>query len=173
MTATKTSLLSALASSLMLATALTPASAADMTHERALNVAKEPQNWLLHHGNYQGHRFSALKEINADTVKNMKLAYTVGLGGFEGAGTRYKFGNLEATPIVEDGIMYVPDGWGTVYAIDVSNGRRGAIKWKMDPETNKAWAGDVACCGVNNRGVALWKDKVISVTLDGRLIATN
>ncbi len=41
----------------------------------------------------------------------------------------------------------------------------------MDPGTDRAWAGDVACCGVNNRGVALWKDKVISVTLDGRLIA--
>src|SRR5262249_29797078 len=33
-------------------------------------------------------------------------------------GFRYKFGNLEATPLVEDGIMYVPDGWGSVYAID-------------------------------------------------------
>ncbi|HEY2135133.1 MAG TPA: PQQ-binding-like beta-propeller repeat protein, partial [Xanthobacteraceae bacterium] len=50
---------------------------------------------------------------------------------------------------------------------------RGMFKWKMDPGTDRAWAGDVACCGVNNRGVALWKDKVISVTLDGRLIATN
>jgi len=40
-------------------------------------------------------------------------------------------------------------------------------------KTDKAWAGDVACCGVNNRGVALWKDKVISITLDGRLIAIN
>jgi len=156
-----------------MATALTPIYAADMTHERALNVAQEPQNWLLHHGNFQGHRFSALKEINTDTAKNLKLAFTVALGGFEGAGTRYKFGNLEATPLIEDGIMYVPDGWGTVYAIDVSQGKKGTIKWRMDPETNKAWAGDVACCGVNNRGVALWKDKVISVTLDGRLIATN
>src|SRR5712672_3693932 len=158
---------------LLMATALTPLYAADMTHERALNVAKEPQNWLLHHGNFQGHRFSALKEINTDTAKNLKLAFTVALGGFEGAGTRYKFGNLEATPLIEDGIMYVPDGWGTVYAIDLTNGKKGTIKWRMDPETNKAWAGDVACCGVNNRGVALWKDKVISVTLDGRLIATN
>src|SRR5215212_12133023 len=93
-----------LMSSLLVATALTPVSAADMTHERALNVAKEPQNWLLHHGNYQGHRFSSLKEINTDTVKNLKVAFTVGLGGFEGAGTRYKHGNLEATPIVEDGV---------------------------------------------------------------------
>ena len=144
-----------------------------MTHERALNVAKEPQNWLLHHGNYEGHRFSALKDINTDTVKNLKVAFTVALGGFEGAGTRYKFGNLEATPIVEDGIMYVPDGWGSVYAIDLTNGKKGVFRWKFDPETNKAWAGDVACCGVNNRGVALWKDKVISVSLDGRLFAIN
>src|SRR5712672_641496 len=95
----------AMMGSLLLATALTPARPADMTFERALNVAKEPQNWLLHHGNYQGHRFSALKEINAETVKNLKVAFTVGLGGHEGAGTKYKHGNLEATPIVEDGIM--------------------------------------------------------------------
>jgi alcohol dehydrogenase (cytochrome c) len=159
--------------SLFMATALSPVRAADMTFERALNVAKEPQNWLLHHGNYQGHRFSPLSEINTDTVKNLKLAFTVGLGGFEGAGTRYKFGDLEATPIVEDGMMYFPDGWGTVYAIDVSSGKKGTFRWKFDPGTDKAWAGDVACCGVNNRGVALWKDKVISISLDGRLFAIN
>src|SRR5256886_15577093 len=104
---------------LLAATMLTPAGAADMTHERALNAAKEPQNWLLYYGNYQGHRFSALKDINLDTVKNLRVAFTVGLGGVEGAGTRYKFGNLEGTPIVDDGIMYVTDGWGSVYAIDV------------------------------------------------------
>jgi alcohol dehydrogenase (cytochrome c) len=163
----------ALTAVLLVGTALTPARAADMTFERALDVAKEPQNWLLHHGNYQGHRFSSLKEINTDTVKDLKLAFTVGLGGFEGAGTRYKFGDLEATPIVEDGVMYFPDGWGTVYAIDVSNGRKGTFRWKFDPGTDKAWAGDVACCGVNNRGVALWKDKVISISLDGRMFAIN
>src|SRR5881394_3181037 len=136
MTAIKTSLFGALATSLLMATALTPARAADMTDERALNAGKEPQNWLLHHGNYQGHRFSPLKEINTDTVKNLKPLFTVGLGGFEGAGTRYKFGDLEATPIVEDGILYAPDGWGTVYAIDVSSGKKGAFRWKFDPETD-------------------------------------
>ena len=31
----------------------------------------------------------------------------------------------------------------------------------------------MACCGVNNRGVALWKDKIISISLDGRLFALN
>jgi alcohol dehydrogenase (cytochrome c) len=162
----------AFTSSLLMATALTPLRAADMTNERALNPQREPQNWILHHGNYQGHRFSLLKEINTDTVKNVKPVFTVALGGFQSGG-RYAFGNLEATPLVEDGILYAPDGWGSVYAIDVTSGKKGVIKWKMDPGTDRAWAGDVACCGVNNRGVALWKDKVISIALDGRMFAIN
>jgi alcohol dehydrogenase (cytochrome c) len=162
----------ALFGSLLMATALTSVRAADMTNERALNPQREPQNWILHHGNYQGHRFSLLKEINADTVKNLKPVFTVALSGFQSGG-RYAHGNLEATPLVEDGVMYVPDGWGSVYAIDVAAGKRGVIKWKMDPGIDRAWAGDVACCGVNNRGVALWKDKVISIALDGRMFAIN
>jgi alcohol dehydrogenase (cytochrome c) len=166
------SIVGALSSSLLLATALTPLHAADMTNERMLNPQREPQNWILHHGNYQGYRFSALKEINADTVKNLKPVFTVGLSGLQSGG-RYAHGNLEATPLVEDGIMYVPDGWGSVYAIDLTAGNKGTIKWKMDPGTDRAWAGDVTCCGVNNRGVALWKDKVISVSLDGRLFSIN
>jgi alcohol dehydrogenase (cytochrome c) len=166
------SLAGAFIASLLVATALTPAGAADMTQERALNPQREPQNWILHHGNYQGHRFSPLKEINADTVKNLKPVFTVALSGFQSGG-RYAHGNLEATPLVEDGIMYVPDGWGSVYAIDVTAGKKGVIKWKMDPGTDRAWAGDVACCGVNNRGVALWKDKVISIALDGRMFAID
>jgi alcohol dehydrogenase (cytochrome c) len=166
------SLAGAIAGSLLMATALTPAGAADMTNDRLLNPQREPQNWILHHGNYQGHRFSQLKEINTDTVSNMRLAYTVALGGYQSGG-RYASGALEATPLVEDGIMYVPDGWGSVYAIDLAAGKKGVFKWKMDPGTDRAWAGDVACCGVNNRGVALWKDKVISISLDGRLFAIN
>src|SRR5215471_20688902 len=104
--------------------ALSTARAADMSFERALNADREPQNWLLHHQNYQGHRFSALKEIDTGTVANLRLAFTVGLGGLQ-AGGRYANGNLEATPLVDDGMMYVPDGWGAVYAIDVRSGRKG------------------------------------------------
>ena len=71
------SLVGAFVGSLLIATALTPARAADVTSERLLNPQREPQNWILHHGNYQGHRFSALKEINADTVKTGRRFFTV------------------------------------------------------------------------------------------------
>src|SRR5580700_1402731 len=70
------SLASAFVISLLAATALTPARAADMTNERTLNPQREPQNWILHHGNYQGHRYSLLKEINADTALNNEPATT-------------------------------------------------------------------------------------------------
>ena len=63
------------------------------------------------------------------------------------------------------------DGWGSVYAIDVTTGKRGVIRWKFD--RRRRLGRRVACCGVNNRGVALWKDKVISIALDGRMFALN
>src|SRR6266436_9668759 len=119
--------------------------AADMSFERALNADREPQNWLLHHQNYQGHRFSQLKEINTDTVQNLRVAFTVALGGMESGG-RHANGNLEATPLVDDGVMYLTDGWGSVYAIDVTSGKKATIRWKFDPGVDRAWAGDVACC---------------------------
>ena len=55
--------------------------------------------------------------------------------------------------------MYVPDSWGTVYKIDVRDGKQGRIVWVMDPGINKA---DVWI--PSNRGVALYKNMVISVT---------
>src|SRR5271155_1291711 len=90
----------AFTSSLLLTTALTPVGAADMTNERALNPQREPQNWILHHGNYQGHRFSLLTDINAETVKNLRPVFTVALSGFQSGGG-FVFSNTEHPPLVE------------------------------------------------------------------------
>ena len=70
-----------------------------------------------------------------------------------------------ATPLVDDGFMYMVDAWGVVYKIDVRSGTMGRIVWKMDPGQEKI---------DRNRGVALWGNLVISVTShDGRVIATD
>ena len=68
-----------LASSLL--TMASSALAADVTPQRLLNPDKEPQNWLMNHRTYDGQRFSPLARINRDTVRNLKLAYAVPLGG--------------------------------------------------------------------------------------------
>ena len=145
----------------------------DVTMERLNNADKElaAGNWITHHGNLWGQRFSPLKEINKDTVKNLHVAWTFQLGGIEGGGI-WAHGGLEGTPLAENGYLYVTDGWGSVYKIDTRGGK-GTLMWKMDPKTDHDWAGAVACCGVDNRGVALYKNLVVSHTLDGRLVATD
>lgn len=141
------------------------------TTDRLLNADREQENWLTNNKDYSAHRYSTLGQITASNVKHLKLAWTLQLGGVEGGGI-WSHGGLEGTPIVEDGFMYVTDGWGSVYKIDMHGGK-GRLLWKMDPKTDHDWAGAVACCGVDNRGVALYKGLVISHTLDGRLIATD
>src|SRR5262245_49281337 len=86
-----------------------PAFGADVTPERLANPDKEPQNWLMNHRSYDAQRYSPLARINKDNVKNLKLAYAVPIGG-----TAINE-NLQATPLVEDGYMYVVDQWGIVY----------------------------------------------------------
>ena len=131
--------------------------AADVTYERLLNP--EPQNWLTNHHDFGAHRYSVLDIINKSNVKNLKLAFAVAIGGTSGNE------NLEATPLVEDGFMYMTDAWGVVYKIDVRSGTSGRVIWKMDPGQEKI---------DRNRGVALWGNLVISVVGgDARVIATD
>src|SRR5260370_14649339 len=89
-----------------------PAMAADVTPDRLLNADNEPQNWLMNHRTYDGQRFSPLARINRDTVRNLKLAYAVPLGG--GAGNECS----NATPLAEHGFLYVTDSWNVLYKID-------------------------------------------------------
>src|SRR5271154_6689800 len=132
----------------------------ETTPQRLLDADKEQQNWITHHKNYSAQRFSTLDQINAGNVKGLKVAWTFQLGGVEGGGI-WSHGGLEGTPIVENGIMFVTDGWGSVYKIDTKGGQP-KLLWKMDPKTDHDWAGAVACCGVDNRGVALAGDLVLS-----------
>src|SRR5271167_3346679 len=91
--------------------------AADVTYERLANP--EPQNWLMHHHDFGGQRFSALAAIDRSNIKNMKLLFAVALGGSS------RDDSLEATPLVEDGFMYVVDSSGIVSKIDVRSGMSG------------------------------------------------
>jgi alcohol dehydrogenase (cytochrome c) len=149
-----------------------PAQAADeITQDRLLQADQEAGNWLLHHKSFSAQRFSSLDQITSGNVGGLHVAWTMPLGGVEGGGI-WTHGGLEGTPLAENGFLYITDGWGSVYKID-THGGKGALVWKMDPKTDHDWAGAVACCGVDNRGVALWGGMVISHTLDGRLIATD
>ena len=124
---TDRNILAALACALLAGTSA-PARAADTTYERLVNP--EPQNWLSVHHDYTSQRFSALDAINKSNVKNLKLAFAVALGG---SGNE----SLEATPLVEDGFMYMVDSWGIVSKIDVRSGTAGS-----DPVADGSEAGE-------------------------------
>jgi len=124
-----------------------PALAADVTPERLLNPDKEPQNWLMNHRTYDGQRYSPLARISRGNVKNLKLAYAVPLGG--GAGNEF----TNATPLAEDGFLYVTDSWNVLYKIDVRSGDVGRIVWRMDPKQDRQ---------MRSRGAALWGNLVIT-----------
>jgi alcohol dehydrogenase (cytochrome c) len=139
----------ALLAATLLTTALLhrPAIAADVTPDRLRNPDREPQNWLMNHRSYDGQRFSPLARINRDNVKNLKLAYAVPLAGT--AGREF----IEATPLAEDGFLYITDSFGVLYKIDATAGDVGRIVWRMDPKQDRQ---------VANRGAAFWGNLVIS-----------
>ena len=135
-----------------------PAIAAEVTPARLVNP--EPGNWLMNHRTYDAQRYAPLDKINTGNVKNLKLAYSVAIGGSA------INENLESTPLAEDGFLYVVDLWGIVYKIDARAGDLARVMWRMDPKQEKAPDA--------NRGVALWGNFVISIANHPpRLIATN
>jgi alcohol dehydrogenase (cytochrome c) len=125
---------------------------AEVTPARLVNP--EPGNWLMNHRTYDAQRYSPLDKINTSNVKNLKLVYSIAIGG-----TAINE-NPESTPLAEDGFLYVVDLWGIVYKIDARGGDLGRITWRMDPKQEKAPDA--------NRGVALWGSFVISVANDTR-----
>jgi quinohemoprotein ethanol dehydrogenase len=140
-----------------------PAKAGEVDAKRLL-AADKPENagqWMTYGRDYSEQRYSPLKQVNADNVKDLGLAWYADLSE--------RGGVYETTPIVVDGRIYVTSPWSKVYAFDAKTGKR---LWKYDPKVPGEYAVKL-CCGIVNRGVAVWKGKVIWGTLDGRLIAAD
>jgi alcohol dehydrogenase (cytochrome c) len=114
-------------------------------------------NILTYGMGYHQHRYSPLKEINKQTVKRLVPVWNVSLDNNWGE---------QAQPIVYNGVMYVTNARATV-AIDVATGKqiwKQALDWP--PETPR-----VVCCGVSNKGAAIYNGKVFRTTLDAHVIA--
>jgi quinohemoprotein ethanol dehydrogenase len=127
--------------------------------DAALRAASpDGKEWLTYGRDYAETRFSPLEQIDASNVSRLGLTriwQTNALGA------------MEATPLVHDGVMYGTLSYGAVFAFDL---RAGRILWEWDP--NVAYAVQQrACCGVVNRGVALYGDRVYVGALDGRLVS--
>ncbi|MBV9330112.1 MAG: PQQ-dependent dehydrogenase, methanol/ethanol family [Alphaproteobacteria bacterium] len=130
---------------------------ADVDGNAIVHADSRPGDWLSHGRTYSEQRFSPLARINTSNVKDLSVAWEYRTYSVRGA---------EATPIVDNGMMFFTLPWSKVIALDARSGKE---LWTFDPHVPGA-TGRYACCDVVNRGVALWQGGVFVGTLDGRLI---
>jgi len=135
-------------------------SAARVDTKRLLNADQEAGQWMSHSRTYDEQYFSPLQKINEGNVDRLGLAFFVDLPTNQ---------NVETTPLMVDGVIYLTLPWSMVMAVDARTGKQ---LWLHDPKVPKAWNIN-ACCGMDNRGAAAWKGRIIFGTLDGRLIALD
>ena len=110
---------------------LVAAAPTHVTFDRLLRADQEPQNWLSYSGNYSGHRYSALTQINRNNVKTLQLKWSYHPLYTKNTNSQNK---MENTPLVVDGVMYTGTAQETV-ALDAVTGRQ---YWKfsrpLDPK---------------------------------------
>jgi alcohol dehydrogenase (cytochrome c) len=129
-----------------------------VTQDLLNRAAGDGNNFLHTNGNYDQTRYYPNRQINASNVSKLRPAWM-----FQ---TEVKE-SMETTPIVVNGIMYVTTSFSHVHAIDARTGEEiWHYKHPMGPIT-------VYCCGPNNRGVAVYGDKVYLGTLDAKLVALD
>jgi alcohol dehydrogenase (cytochrome c) len=138
--------------------ALGVATDAQVTYDRLLRAADEPQNWITYSGGYAGQRHSLLTQITPGNVKNLELKWIL---------PNQVFGAWQSSPIVVDGMMYITQRPNDVLAVDAKTGR---VFWQYR-YTNSPDAR--VCCGANNRGVAILGDTLYMGTLDAHLVAID
>ena len=116
----------------------------------------DPSAWLHYGGNYQGWRHSPIRSLTPESVSNLRLAWMAPTG---------VPGQLEVSPIVYDGLLYLTSARNRLMALDAVTGE---LIWRYDhrnPDDLRI------CCGPANRGVAIVNDLVLMAPLDAKLMA--
>src|SRR5215471_10844823 len=145
----------------ILATVLTCTAAAlhaQVTYDRILEAASDPQNWLTYSGGFMSHRYSGLTQVTPANVKNLELQWAFQALSLE---------KFEATPIVADGVLYTVQAPNDIVALDPATGRAfWTYSYKPSPQARP-------CCGRVNRGVAILGDALFMGTIDGHMVSVD
>lgn len=132
------------------------AASAQVSYERLLNAAEEPEQWLTYSGSYMSQRYSNLDQIHRENVNDLELKWVLQMESLE---------KFQATPLVVDGVMYVTQPPNDIIALDAASGRAfWTYEHNLPSKVN-------VCCGRVNRGLAILGDTLFMGTVDGRLMA--
>jgi quinohemoprotein ethanol dehydrogenase len=126
---------------------------------------KNNDEWITYGGDYAETHFSSLKQVDTGNVKRLGLAWSLDMENPAG-------GNVEATPIFTNGVLYTSLAWSMLAAVDA---RTGKTKWRWDPEIPQARKEHIQalCCGPVNKGVAVYNGRVYAGLIDGTLVALD
>jgi len=129
------------------------------TNDELIKGATDTSNVLNYGMGYNQQRFSPLKQINKDNAKNL-----VPLWNYSFADDRSE----ESQPLVYQGVIYVTSNNATM-AVDAKTGKQ---VWKTKVEY-PAETPRIVCCGIINRGAAIFDGKLFRTTLDANVIALD
>ncbi|MBV9678091.1 MAG: PQQ-dependent dehydrogenase, methanol/ethanol family [Acidobacteriaceae bacterium] len=125
-----------------------------------LDLLKQPvaENWLSYHGDYSGQRFSSLKQINPENVRQLRAQWA-----FHATNSNL----LEVTPVVVNGLMILTSA-NDAFALDARTGR---TVWHYARPVTEGLIDDAS--EHHNRGVGVWRSRVYMETDNAHLLCLD
>src|SRR5215470_12973781 len=128
---------------------IAPARAGDVDAQRLLNADNQPADWLTYHGTYKSWHYSGLDQINANNVKDLKVAWS----HVTPRSTR----GLQSFPLVVDGVLYYTGSHNQLFALD---GATGNLIWAYKQKLNEDLVGKLVAVDMNT-GKLKWETKLV------------
>ncbi len=113
-----------------------------------------PADWLRWRRDQSGSGYSPLDQVNRQNVQKLRLAWAWAM----------EAGVQEQEPIVNRGVMYLPNSKGVVQALDA---RTGSLIWEYRRKLPEGLGGDTT------RNLAIYQDKILVTTEDAYLLALD
>jgi alcohol dehydrogenase (cytochrome c) len=143
----------------VLVSAAVPTMVLAQTSEDLKNDEKSTGDVLVYGMGYSAQRYSPLTQINKQNVNRLVPVWSYSLADLQGG---------ESFPVVKDGVIYITTHNSTA-AVDALTGKQ---IWRTlheyPPETLR-----VVCCGIVNRGAAMYEGLIIRALMDNRMIALD
>lgn len=121
-----------------------------------------PGDWLHWRRTYDGWAHSPLTQINRNTVKDLKVAWTWSLNSSAGAVNEF-------TPLVHDGVMFMWNFGETIQALDA---KTGTLLWQYTHQLPPDYP-TLPGFFRTKRSLAIGGNKLIVPTIDMRVIALD
>ncbi len=130
------------------------ASLATLTCLAGTRAAVDAQEWRYYGGDRAFTRYSPLAQIDGGNVDGLRVAWRRP-GVDPSLSAAYPDvplrGNLRATPIFVEGVLYAPNGWGLVEAFDPATGETLWVQRPWSPARSDVDGG-------STRGLDYWRD---------------